>query len=60
MQIFDLDKKAKVKTHLATEEINFWNWINPDTIGIVTESNVFHWSLNGIFFNLDCKFNNIR
>lgn len=47
LQIFDLDKKAKVKTHQATEDIIFWNWVNSDTIGIVTESAVLHWSLNG-------------
>lgn len=47
LQIFDLEQKAKVKTHLATEEINFWKWINADTIGIVTEASVYHWSLSG-------------
>ncbi|KAI1721373.1 hypothetical protein Ddc_07825 [Ditylenchus destructor] len=47
LQIFDLEQKAKVKTHLATETIIFWKWISPETIGIVTESSVYHWALSG-------------
>ena len=29
------------------EEILFWKWISPNTIAIVTETCVYHWSLEG-------------
>lgn len=49
LQIFDLEQKAKLKTHLASEDVVFWKWINADVIGIVTENSVFHWSLSGAY-----------
>lgn len=36
-----------MKTHQATEDVIFWKWINPKMIGLVTETSVFHWSLEG-------------
>lgn len=48
LQIFDLEVKAKVKTHVATEDVIFWKWITPDIVGIVTENSVYHWSLSGL------------
>ncbi|KAL3090143.1 hypothetical protein niasHS_006595 [Heterodera schachtii] len=47
LQIFDLELKAKVKTHVANEEVVFWKWINAETIGIVTDTFVYHWALQG-------------
>uniref|UniRef100_A0A914HD52 Clathrin heavy chain n=1 Tax=Globodera rostochiensis TaxID=31243 RepID=A0A914HD52_GLORO len=47
LQIFDLEQKAKVKTHVANEDVVFWKWINPETIGIVTDAFVYHWALAG-------------
>ena len=25
----------------------FWKWITPKTLGIVTQSSVYHWSIEG-------------
>jgi clathrin heavy chain len=47
IQIFDLEQKQKLKSHVATEEVTFWKWINAETIGIITENSVYHWSLTG-------------
>lgn len=47
IQIFDLEQKQKLKAHVATEDVIFWKWINTETIGIITENSVFHWSLTG-------------
>lgn len=38
--------KAKLKAHLMNEDINFWKWISLETLGIVTETAVYHWELN--------------
>ena len=32
-----------------TEEVQFWRWINVNTVAICTESGVFHWSMEGQF-----------
>lgn len=29
------------------EDISFWKWINNDTLGVVTETAVYHWSGSG-------------
>jgi clathrin heavy chain len=39
--------KSKMKAHLMTEDCIFWKWISVNTIGIVTEQAVYHWSMEG-------------
>ncbi|KAF5355246.1 hypothetical protein D9758_006001 [Tetrapyrgos nigripes] len=46
LQIFNIETKQKVKSHVNNEDIVFWKWISDSTIGMVTESSVFHWSIN--------------
>ncbi|PJF16663.1 Clathrin heavy chain [Paramicrosporidium saccamoebae] len=47
VQIFDLEKKAKLKSYVMTEEVLFWRWLGPSTIGLVSETCVYHWDLEG-------------
>lgn len=47
--MFDIDQKAKLKSHMNAEDVVFWKWINEQTVGLVTETSVFHWSLEGLF-----------
>jgi clathrin heavy chain len=47
LQIFNLDTKTKLKSHLMHDEVVFWKWITDKTIGIVTETSVYHWSIDG-------------
>lgn len=30
-----------------TEDCIFWKWVNVNTIGIVTENSVYHWTMDG-------------
>ncbi|KAJ9065474.1 Clathrin heavy chain [Entomophthora muscae] len=46
LQIFNLETKTKIKSHMLVEDVTFWKWVNLNTLGLVTESAVFHWSLN--------------
>jgi clathrin heavy chain len=39
-----LEQKSKVNAHAINEDVVYWTWINPTTIGLVTESAVYHWS----------------
>ena len=36
-----------MKTHNMTEDCIFWKWVSVNTIGIVTETSVYHWSIEG-------------
>jgi len=46
LQIFNLELKSKLKSHLMNEDVTFWKWINEKTIGLVTETSVYHWSID--------------
>ncbi|CAJ0768124.1 2746_t:CDS:10 [Entrophospora sp. SA101] len=45
LQIFNLDAKAKIKSHAMNEDVVFWKWVNDKAIGLVTQTSVYHWSL---------------
>ncbi|XGW13703.1 hypothetical protein V3C99_000207 [Haemonchus contortus] len=47
LQIFNIELKAKVKAHQNAEDIIFWKWINEKTIALVSETAVYHWSIEG-------------
>ncbi|KAJ3163550.1 hypothetical protein HDU86_000131 [Geranomyces michiganensis] len=47
LQIFNLEMKSKVKSHNMTEDVVFWKWISVSTLGLVTETSVYHWSMEG-------------
>jgi clathrin heavy chain len=46
LQIFNLETKQKVKSHVMNEDVTFWRWISETTIGLVTETAVFHWTIS--------------
>jgi clathrin heavy chain len=39
--------KSKMKSFTMTEECVFWKWISVNTIGIITDLAVYHWSMEG-------------
>jgi clathrin heavy chain len=45
LQVFNLDTKQKLKSHLNPEKVQFWAWLNDTTIGMVTDKTVFHWNM---------------
>jgi clathrin heavy chain len=45
LQIFDLAAKTKLKSATMAEDVLFWKWISIDTLGLVTETSVFHWNV---------------
>jgi len=46
LQIFNLELKSKLKSHVMNEDVTFWKWINETTIGLITETSVFHWCID--------------
>ena len=47
LQIFNLELRAKMKSHQMPETVVFWRWVSPSTIALVTPTAVFHWSTEG-------------
>ncbi|EIW79173.1 clathrin heavy chain 1 [Coniophora puteana RWD-64-598 SS2] len=45
LQIFNIETKQKVKSHSSNEDIVFWKWVSETTIGMVTDTAVYHWSI---------------
>ncbi|KAJ7932661.1 hypothetical protein B0H13DRAFT_2247118 [Mycena leptocephala] len=45
LQIFNFDTKEKVKSHVNDADVVFWKWVSDTTIGMVTESSIFHWTI---------------
>lgn len=45
VQIFDLSAKAKLKSAVMNEDIAFWKWFSEDSLGIVTDTSVYHWNV---------------
>lgn len=39
--------KSKMKAHTMTEDVVFWKWISLNTLALVTETSVYHWSMEG-------------
>lgn len=33
-----------------SDAIVFWKWISNNTLAIVTETSVYHWSLEGFYY----------
>ncbi|KAA3464225.1 Clathrin heavy chain 1 [Gossypium australe] len=47
LQIFNIEMKAKMKSHQMPEQVVFWKWISPKLLGLVTQTSVYHWSIEG-------------
>ena len=45
LQIFDLGRKSKLKSANMNEDVVFWKWYSKDSIGLVTDSSVYHWNI---------------
>jgi clathrin heavy chain len=45
LQIFDLAQKAKLKSTTMNEDIVFWKWFSDTSLGLVTDTTVYHWDV---------------
>ena len=46
LQIYNLEMKSKMKA-ATVENVVFWKWLSSNTIAIVNDKSVFHWSMDG-------------
>lgn len=47
LQIFNMELRAKMKSFQMKSTVVFWRWLSPNLIGIVTDSTIYHWSVEG-------------
>ncbi|KAH8519947.1 hypothetical protein H0E87_001406 [Populus deltoides] len=47
LQIFNIEMKAKVKSHQMPEQVVFWKWSSANMLALVTQTSVYHWSIEG-------------
>jgi len=45
LQISDLTAPATLKLATMNEDVIFWKWISESSIGIVTDTSVYHWDI---------------
>lgn len=50
LQIFNIEMKSKMKAYTTNEDVVFWKWISLNTLALVTDSYVYHWSMEGLYF----------
>ncbi|KAI9221518.1 hypothetical protein BC828DRAFT_404854 [Blastocladiella britannica] len=46
VQVFNLSTRQKVSAGICAEDVVFWKWINPTTLGLVTGTAVYHWPVS--------------
>ncbi|KAK9904472.1 hypothetical protein M0R45_000695 [Rubus argutus] len=59
LKILSMDGN-KLKSHMMPEQIVFWKWITPNILGLVTRTEIYHWSIEGEkpplkMFNRPCR-----
>jgi clathrin heavy chain len=47
LHLFHTEMQRKLKEFTLSEAVDFWKWISPSTLAIVTTSAVYHWSVEG-------------
>lgn len=45
LQVFNLDTKTKLKAYQMPESVEFWKWVSPTMLGLVTATSVYHWDV---------------
>ncbi|OKL64056.1 putative clathrin heavy chain [Talaromyces atroroseus] len=45
IQIFDLEAKQKLKSALMSEDVVYWKWFSSTSLGLVTDTSVWHWDV---------------
>ena len=47
LQVFNLSTKQKLKATQFSTSVIFWKWVSSQRLGLVTQTSVYHWDLNG-------------
>ena len=47
VQVFNIEMRSRLKSFEMTQKVIFWKWISQNILALVTESSVFHWTIDG-------------
>ncbi|KYQ93795.1 clathrin heavy chain [Tieghemostelium lacteum] len=47
IQLISIEQKTKLKSCQMPDHIEFWKWISANTLALVTNTSVYHWSKEG-------------
>ncbi|GMI72607.1 clathrin heavy chain 1, hot ABA deficiency suppressor 1 [Hibiscus trionum] len=47
LQIFNIELRTRIKSHQMPEPVVFWKWISAKTLGLITQTSAYHWSIEG-------------
>ncbi|XKL64875.1 hypothetical protein PGB90_004961 [Kerria lacca] len=56
LQIFNIEMKSKMKAHIMSEDVLFWKWISINTLALVTENSIYHWSMEEFTLDVNSSF----
>lgn len=45
IQVFNLGTKTKLKSTVMSEDVVFWKWFSETSLGLVTDTSVYHWNV---------------
>lgn len=45
LQVFDLGEKKKLQSATMSQSVVFWKWISETTLGLITDTSVYHWDV---------------
>lgn len=45
IQVFNLADKKKLKSTNMNEDVVFWKWISTSSLGLVTDTSIYHWNV---------------
>lgn len=48
LQVFNIDARERLKACVFSEPVVFWRWVDDRTVGVVTNTAVYHWVLDGV------------
>ncbi|EFA76771.1 clathrin heavy chain [Heterostelium album PN500] len=47
IQLISIEQKMKLKSYQMAENLEFWKWISPNILALVTPTAVYHWAKEG-------------
>lgn len=47
LQIYNLEMRSRMKVTQTESAVDYWKWLNSNTIAIVTKDSCYHWSMDG-------------
>ncbi|KAN0035940.1 hypothetical protein ACTA71_005234 [Dictyostelium dimigraforme] len=47
LQLISIEQKMQLKSCQMQEPLEFWKWVSPNTLALITSTSVYHWTKEG-------------